>query len=484
MKKLLFGLSIIALVMSAGAQAPEMFRYQGRVVDGANLVNATLPMSFKLYDAQSAGSLLYEDSSSVLVVDGLYATYIGDNTVSGSLVDALTHPAVYLELTIDGETLSPREQIVSVPYAMNATPSGTIVLSETYPNPELEAQGYSLYYEDVTQAGWEKVEFPSMQVMSAFNFGYGNHLGVLVDEGMGESTVYLTENGIFWDEKTCPIGFDSMYGPEIIEYNNTLFFFGETESCSTTDLETWNTWTNSFSTNEMESFYIDEIEVFNDALWAFIHDMSSSNQVMRSTDGTNWTKMSDVPWASDMPGAGFDVIASPETLWVDATDSITYSNHIWSSTDGISWSKSATTTPGSSMSSRELLCHDNALWGFVIDMMDGNTCWKSLDNGNNWALVSTNLPAYSDGGMGGPEVISHENKLWFCSGDGLMVGTVLWSTNAVDWNGSLSASVHELISLPNGRLWGYEAANWQSGIQFRYIGGPKVDDGLYYYRKD
>ena len=98
-----------------------MFRYQGRLASGTNLVNATLPMSFKLYDAPSDGVLLYEDSSSVPVVDGLYSTFIGDNTVFGSLTNAMTNAAIYLELTVEGKTLSPRERLVSVPYALSAS---------------------------------------------------------------------------------------------------------------------------------------------------------------------------------------------------------------------------------------------------------------------------------------------------------------------------------------------------------------------------
>lgn len=131
------GLAIVmATAWNLWAQAPEMFRYQGRLVDGTNLVNATLPMNFKLYDALSDGALLYEDSNSVLVVDGLYSTMIGDDTVSGSLTNALTNATVYLELTVDGETLSPRERLVSVPYALNVnggshTHDRIIALSDT-----------------------------------------------------------------------------------------------------------------------------------------------------------------------------------------------------------------------------------------------------------------------------------------------------------------------------------------------------------------
>ena len=119
------GLPIVA-AFQLWAQAPDVFRYQGRLVNGTNPVNATVPISFKLYDALSGGNKLYEGSTSVLVVNGLYSAYIGDNTVFGSLTNAPTHAAVYLELTVNGATLSPRERLVSVPYTLSA-PSSTAI---------------------------------------------------------------------------------------------------------------------------------------------------------------------------------------------------------------------------------------------------------------------------------------------------------------------------------------------------------------------
>lgn len=116
---------VFSAFLAAEAQPPEMFRYQGRLVDGTNLVNDILPMSFKLYNAQVGGVLLYEDfNNSVPVVDGFYATYIGDDTDFGSLTDALTNAAVYVEVTINNEILSPREPLVSVPYVLNQEITG------------------------------------------------------------------------------------------------------------------------------------------------------------------------------------------------------------------------------------------------------------------------------------------------------------------------------------------------------------------------
>ena len=69
---------------------------------------------------EPGGTLLFESTNLVTVVDGLHSTIIGENTVSGTLTDALANPAVWLELEVDGTILSPRERILSVGYALMA----------------------------------------------------------------------------------------------------------------------------------------------------------------------------------------------------------------------------------------------------------------------------------------------------------------------------------------------------------------------------
>ncbi|HMP35753.1 MAG TPA: tail fiber domain-containing protein [Kiritimatiellia bacterium] len=101
------------------AQAPALINYQGRLVDGTNLVNGTVGLSLRLYDAPSGGSLLYEDSNTVSVVDGLYHTFIGDQPVTtNTLARALLSTNVHLETVVDGVPLSPRERLAAVPYAL------------------------------------------------------------------------------------------------------------------------------------------------------------------------------------------------------------------------------------------------------------------------------------------------------------------------------------------------------------------------------
>lgn len=92
----------------------------GRLVQGTNLVNGSVGLSLRLYNVPAGGSSLYEDSNAVTVVDGLYSTFLGDNTTGGSLAVALTNVEVWLEAAVNGTALAPRERIASVAYALHA----------------------------------------------------------------------------------------------------------------------------------------------------------------------------------------------------------------------------------------------------------------------------------------------------------------------------------------------------------------------------
>ena len=100
-------------------QPPPFINYQGRLVDGTNLFNGTLSTLYlNLYSVPTGGTMLYSDESiNQPVVDGLYSTFIGDGSVFGNLDTALTNLQVWLEVVVNGTPLTPRERLVSVPYA-------------------------------------------------------------------------------------------------------------------------------------------------------------------------------------------------------------------------------------------------------------------------------------------------------------------------------------------------------------------------------
>jgi hypothetical protein len=98
---------------------PTMISYQGQLLDrGGNLVpDGTYSMTFKLYDASIGGNLLWSETQSVTVTNGLFNVMLGAaRSLDG--VDFLGES--YLEVGVNGQVLSPRQQMVSVPYAFRA----------------------------------------------------------------------------------------------------------------------------------------------------------------------------------------------------------------------------------------------------------------------------------------------------------------------------------------------------------------------------
>lgn len=91
-------------------------------------------MKFLFYSESAGGTLLYQDWNDgidgrplVPVQDGLYVVVLGDDNVNHggatytSLADALnSDDSIYLEIEIQGNTLTPREKLQAVPYAINA----------------------------------------------------------------------------------------------------------------------------------------------------------------------------------------------------------------------------------------------------------------------------------------------------------------------------------------------------------------------------
>lgn len=104
--------------------------YQGRLAapDGTPK-NGTFGMSFTIYDAANGGNLVWgpESHSAVPVTNGLFNVGLGSQT-SGGIPTTVWNGDRYLQITVGGETLTPRELIRSVPIAGMAltVPDGAI----------------------------------------------------------------------------------------------------------------------------------------------------------------------------------------------------------------------------------------------------------------------------------------------------------------------------------------------------------------------
>jgi len=119
-------LCLLALVATfAGAAAapaavPGEINYQGLLLDDLGQpVTGSVDMEFRLYDADTAGTLLWtETHPGVPVADGIYDVALGATTpISASVVAG---GAIYLQVSVDGEVMTPRQRLLVVPYALRA----------------------------------------------------------------------------------------------------------------------------------------------------------------------------------------------------------------------------------------------------------------------------------------------------------------------------------------------------------------------------
>ncbi|HYF63336.1 MAG TPA: hypothetical protein VD886_11015 [Herpetosiphonaceae bacterium] len=105
------------------ASAPQgsAFTYQGRLVDGAAPASGSYDFTFRLYDAADGGAQIGAAVSldDVAVAAGLFAVRLdfGPGAFAGG--------ARWLEITVGGVTLAPRQPLTAAPIALSATTAQT-----------------------------------------------------------------------------------------------------------------------------------------------------------------------------------------------------------------------------------------------------------------------------------------------------------------------------------------------------------------------
>jgi len=131
----LIGLSLFATPALAAAPT-NIISYQGRLLNSnrAPVADASASVLFELYTLASGGSCVWSNSSStcasatartVSLTDGLLSENLGDTTAGtpyAAIGDAIfgDNATLFLQITVNGETLTPRKQITAAPYALNA----------------------------------------------------------------------------------------------------------------------------------------------------------------------------------------------------------------------------------------------------------------------------------------------------------------------------------------------------------------------------
>ncbi len=179
---------LMVCVITANAQAPQKFNYQGvaRSSSGAPLVSAPIGLRLTVHDGSAGGTNVYQETHAVSTnAYGLYNVAVGGGTVVSGTFNAINWGSggKYMEVEIDpaggsSYTSAGTSQLLSVPYALNAANAPSLTGTSNYVAKftSTTALGNSLIFDNGTAVGLNTIT-PS--AMSKFHVSGAGTYGVL-----------------------------------------------------------------------------------------------------------------------------------------------------------------------------------------------------------------------------------------------------------------------------------------------------------------
>ena len=80
-------------------------------------MNGVVTVNFKIFTGETNDVCVFEETQQVTVVDGLYSTLIGKNPTLGNIEESAKLDDAYLEVTVNGTKLKPREKFCPPAFA-------------------------------------------------------------------------------------------------------------------------------------------------------------------------------------------------------------------------------------------------------------------------------------------------------------------------------------------------------------------------------
>jgi hypothetical protein len=107
---------------ATAAEVTSNITYQGQLTDVAgNPLTGSYGLKFELYDAAGGGTKLWEQTlNGVAVQEGVFTVQLQVNA------NDLDGQALWLAITVDGQLLSPRQELTPAPYALSLRPGARI----------------------------------------------------------------------------------------------------------------------------------------------------------------------------------------------------------------------------------------------------------------------------------------------------------------------------------------------------------------------
>jgi hypothetical protein len=197
-------------VSAAGAEIPRKINYQARLRDSSTgepyVGNANL--TFRIYDDPVSGTAIWEESL-VSTADsaGIVSAILGSSVP----IDVDFNTAAWLEVEVDGEVLSPRREMVSVPYAFLALDADNLG-GEPDSNYVLKGEPGSVTAEMIVGGTGSGLDADLLDSLSAEAFSDTGHthdgLYYRKEELNTSGTINDSGNPVAWSKlKEVPAGF-------------------------------------------------------------------------------------------------------------------------------------------------------------------------------------------------------------------------------------------------------------------------------------
>ncbi len=129
----------IFIASCAGGNLTPRFSHQGRLLDssGNPVADGNYTLQYRLYHTSSGGTAVFTETRNVAVEDGLFTTSIGSTSY---ITPTIFSEPTWMEINVDGETLSPRQRLEGAPYAFSLAADslvrGSVPITRTFATVE------------------------------------------------------------------------------------------------------------------------------------------------------------------------------------------------------------------------------------------------------------------------------------------------------------------------------------------------------------
>jgi hypothetical protein len=105
--------------LATAVAAPPQVTHQGRLTDVIGTpIDGDVALEFRLYNSETApvGTHVWSDAMTTPIINGYYSVMLGNDALDA----ALNNDALWIEVVANGVTLTSRQPLAAVPYAVRS----------------------------------------------------------------------------------------------------------------------------------------------------------------------------------------------------------------------------------------------------------------------------------------------------------------------------------------------------------------------------